>query len=519
VAGGKGGKDKAAIARKVPLDRAEALLRLAEQALLAGDARTALAHAERALALAGDHPNAHAQKAQALATLERWGEAVDAFAVAQRLAPATGLLYLLSGNARRRLGMLDAALDDYRLALTHLPHGAFAERAGAYLNAGLVHKALDQMTAAASNLRAAIALDPQSSNLWNALGAILHAAGHGVQAEGVFRRSLCLADPSGRHHARAEWNLALGLLLRGQWGEGFALYERRASGPHRTPPPYGIPFLLRAPQPGARILVSLEQGLGDMMMVVRFLPLMAAQGVRIVLQRPLALRTLFAPDQVAMRGVESFLDEGESPAGIFDGQIAAMSLPALFWPQMPQARPYLAADPQRLAAWRDFLRPAGRTIKVGFVWAGNPDFLDDAARSPGLSVFLPLMRLPGVTPVIIQMGMGRHDPAWSALPSHALDPGPNIKDMADTAALIADLDLLVSCCTSPVHLAGAMGLPVALTLPFMPDWRWGLHGETTPWYPSVTLYRQAKRGDWSAPVAATARRITALVEARAYTEG
>jgi hypothetical protein len=192
-----------------------------------------------------------------------------------------------------------------------------------------------------------------------------------------------------------------------------------------------------------------------------------------------------------------------------------MSLPGLFragLAPIPNEVPYLSLDglpgeEDRRARWRDRLRGAMAdpgALKVALVWAGNPNFTGDRWRSPRLAAFAPVLRVPGAHFFSIQMGDGRRDLADADLPAAFTDLAPEIKDFADTAAILAEADLLISSCTAPVHLAGALGRPVWIILPQTPDWRWGLGRTDSDWYPSARLYRQDARGDWGPVMARVA---------------
>ena len=210
-----------------------------------------------------------------------------------------------------------------------------------------------------------------------------------------------------------------------------------------------------------------------------------------------------------------------APPPPHDAHAALLSLPHRFGTTLatvPAEVPYLHAEPERVEFWRQRLgpRPAGGRLRVGLVWAGNPAFKDDRRRSPGLDALLPLLGVEGVAFVALQKGAGRQDlERCGPLPPSFTDLGAEIADFADTAAIMANLDLVISSCTAPAHLAGALGRPVWTVLPFSPDWRWLERGDTTPWYPTMRLFRQAASGDWASVIAdvraALARAVAADV--------
>jgi len=187
------------------------------------------------------------------------------------------------------------------------------------------------------------------------------------------------------------------------------------------------------------------------------------------------------------------------PLPPFDLECPLMSLPRAFATVVdgvPADIPYLRPDPLRVARWRDRLGPHG-ALRVGLVWAGNPRFPGDVERSPKLAGLRGLLDVPGCRFYGLQMGPGRADLADAVLPDSFTDLGPEIADFADTAAIMANLDIVVSSCTGPAHLAGALGVPLWLALPFSPDWRWLTGRDDSPWYPTARLFRQPAPGDWS----------------------
>lgn len=481
--------------------QAAALLVQAEQCLTGGDAEGALILADRAIALDARNPNGPAQRGNALMRLSRPAAAAAAFETAIHLHPGLPALWMLAGTAHRAAGAHEEAAAAYAGA-TRLDPGL----AGAWHNLGLSLRMTGDLRGAARALRRASALSPQDGAHWNALGSVLHAAGHWRQAADAWRFALRQPDrDAGQTRRRAGWNLCQSLLLQGDISGGWALHHHRPSFPALDRPPFGVPLLAGRPRHGQRILITVEQGLGDVIMVLRFIPLLLEAGVNVVLQRPLALQRLMTGgwfDQVSM------LDEGAAPPPV-DAQIPCMGLAELFVTEadhVPGPMPYLHPDPALTARWGPIVG-AAQGLKVGFVWAGNPAFPGDHARSPRLAPLLPLFSLPGITPVILQHGEGRADLQGISLPSHTVDLGGQ-GDIADSAAILATLDLLVTSCTMPAHLAGALGLPVALLLPFCPDWRWQIGRADTPWYPATRLYRQQRPGDWQVPVANLARDLT-----------
>jgi hypothetical protein len=269
---------------------------------------------------------------------------------------------------------------------------------------------------------------------------------------------------------------------------------------------------------GRTVLIHAEQGMGDVIQFCRYLPLVQARGARTVLlidrewqQLAPLLRGLAGVDQLA-------LDLAEVAS--FDLHVPLLDLPRLFDTRLetiPAGAPYLTPDPKRLATWRrwfDDLHPRQGALRVGLVWAGNPSFARDRLRSPGLAPLLPLLELPGLRWFGLQVGAGRRDLADRSMPDRFVDLGRDLRDFADTAAALSELDLVITSCTATAHLAGALGRPTWVMLPVTPDWRWLLGRDDSPWYPTVRLFRQTSAGDWGAVVDRLAATLTALPRER-----
>lgn len=398
-----------------------------------------------------------------------------------------------------------------------------------------------RLAAAAGAAKVAAALDPALVLAWEALAltaiklddlptsdaalaraAALDPDGTAKTAVSVHlaaarpEQALACADSALRRAPTDEglhWNRATALLQAGRWAEGWAAFERRRADDRAEPPwrNLGVPTWDGGRFPGRRLLLYAEQGLGDALQMLRFVPLAAALGGEVILevQPPLVglARRVVGPKTVVARG--------DAPPP-FDLECPLMSLPGKFGAtpeRMPGEAACLRPDPARVARWRERLALTAKP-KVGLVWAGNPRFPDDARRSPGLAALRPLLTAnPQVCFVILQMGEGRRDLARVALPADAIDLGAEIADLDDTLAIMTQLDLMISSCTLPAHVAAAAGTPLWLLLSFAPDWRWLLGREDTPWHPKARLFRQPRPGDWAEPAARMARELADLADA------
>jgi tetratricopeptide (TPR) repeat protein len=301
----------------------------------------------------------------------------------------------------------------------------------------------------------------------------------------------------------AHWNKALALLMDGRLEEGWKEFDWRFHpsapvGPHG----YTKPEWTGEPLNGRSILIhGMEQGVGDIFQFMRYVKYVEQKGGRILFaaQQPVFNLLSEAPAQ----GSSSIDPQSDNVAPInleYEVQIPLLSLPKVLGTdsveKIPYDGPYVEADTALAEVWAKKIA-APNKFKVGIVWAGNPKHKNDNNRSTMLEDFAPLAKIPGVQFYSIQKGVVEVElsspPDGFAI--HSLSDG--IKDFSDTAAVIANLDLVISVDTSVVHLAGAMGRPVWTLLPYNPDWRWLLNRDDTPWYPSMKLFRQKIRGEWS----------------------
>jgi hypothetical protein len=393
----------------------------------------------------------------------------------------------------------------------------------------MAHYAMGQTAEAENCFRAALRLRPDHPNATLNLGSARQILNHVEQAEALFRHALALgADPArgksnlaltlmeqmrpeeaemccrealalrpGNPEARA--NLALALLMMGQMEEGWREYEARwevatmgASAPVLDQPRWTGQALN-----GETVLLYAEQGFGDTLQFCRYAPMVAAAGGRVVLVVPKALRWLMT----TLDGVAEVLCEEDNLVPAFDYHCPLLSLPAAFGTTMqtiPAPPSYLRADP---SLWADFLA-ACPGLKVGLVWAGKSRTAQphaaaiDKRRSMHLADMAPLLSVPGCSFVSLQLGPPASQ--LQALPEGVQlhDVASRLTDWTDTADLIAGLDLVIAVDTAVVHLAGALGKPVWMLNRFDSCWRWLLHRDDTPWYPSMRQFRQTSRGDW-----------------------
>jgi tetratricopeptide (TPR) repeat protein len=437
-------------------------------AYAAQDYEMALEYADRSVQLRRTFPDAHACRGNALVRLGRPAEALEALTTAQMLNPADPGVYVNLANA---LGALDRdadALASLERALQLNP-----DLAPAHLNRGDVLRRLDRISEALACYETAVALDPTSID--------------------------------------ARWNRGVSRLLAGDYAGGWPDYECRwfRTGRDSDPRDFAQPLWLGAEDLRSRtILLHGEQGFGDCIQFARYISAVAARGARVVLEIYTPLKPLFED----FPGVAAVVARGE-PLPPFELHCPLMSLPLALGAPEPLASPapYLAAPAARRALWRERLGPKGAP-RVGLVVSGSTVHGNDRHRSltfATLAEHLP----PGLEYHLLQKEIRERDHEALAARPQLRIWAEAIGDFADTAALAEEMDLVVSVDTSVAHLAGALGRPTAVLLPFEPDWRWGLGGSTTPWYADMRLYRQARRGDWREPLRRLSAELSALAEA------
>ena len=490
-----------------------------------GRMEDALASCDRAIALHPDRDWAHFNRGNTLRDLGRFEEALKSYDAAIALKPEHAQAWIARGTMQANLGRLEPALTSYGRAIRLQPNAAEA-----FNNRGAALEALGRYEAALADYDRAIALRPDHAGALKNRGATLAAMGRQQEALGDCDKAIALRPDYAEAHANraatltnlgrseealiscdraialkpglaeARYNQATCQLALGDFENGWRGFEARwssRSGAVRPNLP-GPVWDGTTAIDGKTILVSAEQGLGDMLQFCRYVPLLARRA-RVVLDVPPSLQRLLA----TLDGVADFVTAGAAPR--FDTWIPMMSLPLAFnttLATIPAAIPYLSADPERSGAWRDRLTSLpGR--KIGLVWAGSPFSRQpraqamDRRRSMSLADLAPLAALAGLSLISLQKGDAA---AQARTPPDGMrlhDWTDELNDYADTAALVEALDLVISVDTSVVHLAGALGRPVWVLNRYDQCWRW-LRGRTdSPWYPTARLFRQAAPGDWA----------------------
>lgn len=378
----------------------------------------------------------------------------------------------------------------------------------AHLNLGAILATRKKFGEAELAYYQAIMLDPAAPAPWSNLGGLYACMRREAEAEQCLRHAIALDQ----HYANARFNLGYLLLRQGKFEEGWACFEARnwhAALAARMPCPRWQGEALA----GKAVLVGYEGGHGDMIQFSRYVELLQQRGAAAVdvLCHP-PLKALFG----SLRGVDRVIGYDEAlPQAQWDCWVPLLSMPYLCGTTLdsiPAPIPYLHALPERLEKWLPLLPHGG--LRVGLVWKGSPQFENDADRSlQSLQQLLPLAGVAGVQYVSLQRGAGEEEARHPPPGFHLLDLGARMDDFADAAAIIAGLDLVICVDTAIAHLAGALGKPCWVMLPYYkPDWRWLEERSDTPWYPGMRLFRQAAMGAWEEVVAQIAGELARLVQ-------
>jgi tetratricopeptide (TPR) repeat protein len=430
------------------------------------------------------------ERAHALFLQQRNDDALPYVHEAISAEPERADAWTLLGILEQRAGRLGTADAAYREALRLHP-----DYVDAWTNLGNLRRDCGDRRGALIAFQHAMRLAPGDSVPVYNLGVALERFGDWAGALVAFEAAV-ECDPG---HVDAHWNLALALLRHGRIDEGFREYEWRFRRDQPSPGRCARPVWDGRELGGATLLVRAEQGFGDALQFFRFVPEAARRGARVVLQVPQAMHGLAQ----RIPGVAAVVTQGDEPPE-FDTHVSLMSLPFVLGTTLAglaSHHGYLRADPHAVDAWQRQLIERGlqsdRELAVGVVWAGNPAVRNACERSPGLATLRGLMNQAHVRWFSLQKGAGCAEIDAAAPPASFVDLQDSLPDFDATAAVIANLDIVVTCDTAVAHLAGALGKPTFAMLPFTPDWRYGLDRDTTPWYASMRLFRQAARDDWT----------------------
>ncbi|HKX11443.1 MAG TPA: tetratricopeptide repeat protein [Stellaceae bacterium] len=444
----------------------------------------------------------HAAALQLLGiVLHRKGDleaAIDAMRGAVAADGGVALYHSNLGEMCRQAKRLDEAISEAGCALALEPRNVSVLN-----NLGIARYDRDEYELAAECYQRAIEESPSSPLSYNNLGNALLALGRAAEAPPLYQRALAL-DPD---YVEAHSNFAMALLITGDFEAGWRELEWRHRRPGRSrleaPPWEGEAFT------GRTLLILAEEGHGDSIQFMRYLPAVAERGGDLVVavHRPLVELT-----RRLVPGVEVVAIEKPRPR--FDLWCPMMSLPRVFGTTLetvPSAVPYLTVDPATAERWR--ARLAGSAgLKIGLVWSGAAGYGHNSRRAIAAERLAPLLQLKGVSWFSLQVGERAADLA--RLPAGVVDLSPELSNFSETAGALEALDLVITTDTAVPHLAGALARPAWVMLAFVPDWRWMLDRDGSPWYPTLRLFRQGARGAWDDVVRRVGVELRAVLEAR-----
>lgn len=531
---------------KIDTNNKDARIGLANALHEKNDPEASIAYFEDAVKRAPDAPGPLSHLGKALIDAKKYKEAVSVLFKSLELQINFAPAHTNLGIAFQEMDMLNDALECHKTSLLLDPTDIYAQNkiADTYIKQKEYEKAnehyarvielapkdpnsytklassyfthQDRYEDAMELFHRALAIDPKHPLTLNNIGATMYDHGETKTSLQYFKDALALKP----NYLTAQHNLALGQLLAGDLKEGWANHESRLEVKERRYV-YSLIHKLfglipkwdgKSSLKGKYILLMHEQGYGDSIQFVRYVHTLLEQGARVAIhvKDPLAKLFRSVSDQIT-------LVRENDPLPKCDCAYVLMSLPHALGTDhvedIPAPQSYLAADPVDSAKWAekiDMLAGNKTDLRVGFVWAGNPEHGNDRKRSIPLATFAPLFNTPGVQFFSIQKGHATPELATlpKELPVHNI--GDAFNDFADTAAAMANLDLIISVDTSVVHLAGALGRPTWTLLAHTPDWRWLNEREDSPWYPSMRLFRQQTRGDWPTVIAKVASELAVL---------
>ncbi len=436
-----------------------------------------------ALRLAPDYPLAHLNLGILLHDIGLHTLAIEHLQKSLKVQP-DARVHTRMALCLRSVGRLEDALAACSQALALLPNDAEAHN-----NRGVILRELDRMDEARAALERALEIDPTYVIAYNNLGLVLQDTGQLDAAIERYDQAIRLKPD----YVDAHWNQSLGLLLSGNLKRGWDKYEWRWHRPEVKPPDINVPEWEGDDPKGKTILVYPEQGFGDTIQFVRYVPLLRDRGARVLVGCQVPLVPLIE----SLDGYAEIVPEGAAlpPTHKY---ISMLSLPRRFQTRLdsvPADVPYLAAPPDRVAQWAERLAAVPRP-RVAIAWSGNPSHPNDRTRSISAVQFARLLTVRGIGWVSVQKTRDPREIELLAPLGTVYDAAPGLGDFADTAAVVANCDLVLTVDTSVAHVAGAMALPVWSLLAFANDWRWMRDRPDTPWYPTMRLIRQPKTGDW-----------------------
>jgi tetratricopeptide (TPR) repeat protein len=455
-----------------------------------GNLDKAIACYRRALEIKPDFANACGNLANALKDKGLTEEAIRFYRRAIDINPGFAEAYNSLGVMLKDRGDVDEAIACFEQGLALSPDNESANN-----NLGALYKEMGEPERAISYYRQALETKPDFADAHNNLANALKDLGKVDEAMASYDRAIEIEAG----HVDAHFNRSMTLLLLGDYAKGWVEHEWRWKRKNDSPfmarkREFVQPLWDGSPLEGRTILLHAEQGFGDSIQFIRYLPMVAARGGRVVLECHRLLTELFHD----LPGIDDMIENGRQLPP-FDVHAPFLSLPMIFGTTLetiPEGAGYLRATPFHIKSWGKRLSSLSRP-RVGLCWQGNPNFQGDRWRSIPLHHFTDLVRGTKASFVNLHKGDGIDQIAACGLADRIADFSAEVDSLLDTAAIMEHLDLVITSDTSVAHLAGALGKPTWVLLQFLPDWRWLLEREDSPWYPTMRLFRQKTRGDWA----------------------
>lgn len=467
-----------------------------------GDFKTALEFVLKAIEINSNVPKYYNTFGVILAQAGSEQAAVKAYRKAIELNNDYGEAYNNLGNCLQKQNKYAESIEYYDKAINLNP-----EYAEAYNNLAAAHYKLGNFKTAIENCRKAIKLKDNYAEAYNTLAAALQAEKRFDEAIECYNKTVEYAPD----YAEARYSRGMLYLCHGEFAKGWDDYQwRLKTDKTKVTLRYDKPWWQGENFKGKTILVQAEQGFGDSIQFVRYLPMVKERGGTVILAEKPELIGLFRN----LEGIDEIVDTAKVIEGNvkYDLYITLLSLPKIFDTKIdniPAQIPYLSAEASKILFWHDKIKT--ETFKIGIVWAGNPIHGNDRNRSCALKDFIQLAKIKNVTLFSLQKGPGIEQmKSWPG-DMELIDLGQEFEDFTDTAAAIENMDLTISVDTSVIHLAGAMGKTAWALIPCEPDWRWMLNRQDTPWYPTIRLFRQKQYGSWEELFHRVADRVENLI--------
>jgi tetratricopeptide (TPR) repeat protein len=447
---------------------------------------------KKALTLNPDLVDTYYNLADAFVETQQIDEAIACYQEILQLDPSIAMSYFHIGNLLQEKGRYDEAVHYYKKAIEIGPTNAEV-----YNNLGTAAYQKGFIEESITYYQKALVLNPDYAVAYSNIGIALHNKGKLDEAFTLYQKALQINPDI----ADAHLNTSLIHLSKGNFKEGWKEFEWRWRTKEFVPQQrnFSQPLWDGSDIAGKTILLHAEQGFGDTIQFVRYVPLVAQRRAKVILECLKELKSLIQ----TVNGIHQVVVRGE-PLPEFDLQCPLLRLPLVFnttLESIPTKIPYVFVDPELGRNWGNKVQDDNSKLKIGITWYGNPKHIHDRNRSCLLETFLPFSKVKDILFYSLQKERSSMEAKDRPEGMKLFDYTKEIYDFSDTAALIENLDLIISVDTAVAHLAGALGKPVWTLLPFVPDWRWLLDREDSPWYPTMRLFRQQTQGDWRPVIA------------------